>query len=281
MNRIRFYLSGLLIILGLVMSSPVLSWTINSNFECGTAGRAARGNCAFSEPFSSTQFTQDEVYSGKLAAKTTVSKGTDGWGQWGGYYHFPRKLYRGDQVWFRAYFYFPAGFNFYTAGQGLKILRIHVLTSTGHNVGYPTLYINGSSWNGYYLEVVNEVGTTSGDPVCAWKHLGTLVKTGKWMALEMYVKFEPDRSGIIRAWQNGNLVFDESGISTLKESTDKSMESLIFTYFNNNSRQTQSAYIDDVVITSDQPSERDAHGNYFIGLSPARISSEKANRSEH
>ena len=85
--------------------------------------------------------------------------------------------------------------------------------------------------------------------------------TDAWVSLEIYVYSDPT-NGVVRIWKNGVLAdtytgntYDGSGYNTI----------LYMSYWNGGSPSGQSQYIDDVVITTDTPSNVDAQGNHMIG----------------
>ncbi|MGD9212108.1 MAG: hypothetical protein PVI90_15105, partial [Desulfobacteraceae bacterium] len=65
------------------------------------------------------------------------------------------------------------------------------------------------------------------------------------------------------------FIFDSSDLATdnpaLQSADDYLMRILFFTYWNGNAGTTQNVYIDDVVITTDQPENMDSNGNPMIG----------------
>ena len=85
--------------------------------------------------------------------------------------------------------------------------------------------------------------------------LGKVINIDSWNTCEIYVKFSSDPSkSIIRFWQEGNLVFEAADVvATLASSNSISDRVLIGNYYNGNAPKTQSAYIDNIVVTSDSP----------------------------
>jgi hypothetical protein len=181
----------------------------------------------------------------------------------GGSFNFPTALGEGEEVWVRGYLYFPAGFDFSASGQGLKTLRIHVKTSSGGNEGYHDVLIN----NG--LTVGSEIGNPQFAPNNPSRNsIGQPITTGKWHAIEMYVKYSATPGkGVYRVWQNGNLIFEDKLTHTLRSSSSKADFIYLFTYWNGGAPKTQKAYVDDFIVTNQRPSNTDAHGNPYIGVS--------------
>jgi hypothetical protein len=96
--------------------------------------------------------------------------------------------------------------------------------------------------------------------------IGAQTTTGTWHSYEQYVKFSnTPGKGIFRFWQDGNLIFEDKVTPTLGVSAQADFIYL-FTYWNGDAPKSQSAYVDDIVITSATPNNHDAAGNPFIGL---------------
>ncbi len=257
------------LILTALFSFPALTnaWTINSNFELGTIGEKAIGKNAMTGAFKYSVFTNEyQNTKSKKAAKFSIDAGTDGWSNWGGTYKFPTKLTEGDQIWFRAYVYFPVGFDYSATGLGLKTMRIHTSSPSGANEGYFDILISNV---GGGISIGSEVSSAtfySNNPRSIWENQGTKTPKGVWQALEMYVKFSSvPGNGIFRVWQNGKLIFEDTKSFTLRTASSTSDLIYFFTYWNGNAPKTQSAYIDDVIVTTEIPNKIDSHGNRFIG----------------
>jgi hypothetical protein len=239
------------------------AWTLERNMD-----NVSNGAFAGEGFFNPVKASAEVAYSGNHSAKLPVSAGTDGWGSFGGVFMFPQALQRGQEAWFRVRVYWPSGFDYTAPGAGgrLKFLRLHTATSGGSNIGYDDIYINspGSSPQFQYIyETVDQ-----------WVPLGgsaEQIKFNTWETYEFYVKFDTvpvsqGGQGRVRFWKNGNLVRDISDKVTLSQSTGKIDSALLFTYWNGNAPRTQSLYVDDIVVTSDTPSARDAQGNAYIGM---------------
>ena len=261
-------LSSKIIFFGLFLYSCIANaWTINSDFETGSDGDSAKGSRAFSEAFTKSKISTDVVNldGGTRSAKVGISAGTDGWGNWGGVYTFPTKLVQGDEIWFRAYVYYPLDFDYKASGQGLKTMRIHTgkNVATGGNEGYFDVLTSGSGLS-IGSEITNDHYTNNSRS--EWANQGVRVAKGKWTEIEMYVKFSSvSGQGIYRVWQNGTLIFEDKKTKTLRSSTSVSDYVYLFTYWNGGAPATQSAYVDDITITTDTPSKVDSFGNRYIG----------------
>lgn len=247
-----------------LFSTQSQAWTINANFEAGSPGDKAQGSSGFGGAFSNSIYTNKVVHSGTKAAQLSIASGSQGWGEWGGTFSFPAKLKEGNELWFRVYAYFPSGFNFKTTGAALKMMRTHTASSGGKNEGYIDLLLSNS---GHSIVVGSEVISDWYNNNADWKSLGGPVTTGKWHAFETYVKFSSKPGqGITRVWQNGKLIKEDKKTATLRSSSSVSDFIYLFTYWNGGSPKAQTAYVDDIAITTSRPENRDANGNAFVGL---------------
>jgi hypothetical protein len=241
------------------------AWTIDSNFNSGSIGTKADGADGFTGAFKNSLYSDKFVNSGKGSAQLTITEGSKGFGEFGGEYKFPKVLREGDEVWIRVWAYFPTGFSFSCGGcsQGVKYIRIHTASESGSNEGYHSILLKDSA-----VEVDSEVtGKTFHSNNVGKKTVGEKNTTGTWHAYEMYIRFSATPGkGVYRVWQNGNLVFEDTTTNTLKSSTSKADLIYLFSYWNNGAPKTQSAFVDEIIVTSVKPSETDSEGNPFIGV---------------
>lgn len=259
----------LLLFIGLSLCiSQVYAWTRTADFEGGTTGSYAVGPNALDARAGQATFSNQFVHSGNMALRAEVQAGNT---PYGGKINFPQPLREGDEVWFRAYWYYPAGLDFTTTGQGLKTMRIKTQDSANKGTGHHSIY--RSNVSGRILPHSEVMGSVFWDYVFASAPYGggaygqKKITTGNWYALEMYVKFSSKPGqGIYRIWEDGNLIFEDKNTATFRNSTDVSKYALIGNYWNGSGPQTQAPYVDDVVITNQKPSKIDAHGNPMIGL---------------
>ncbi|MCG7199471.1 polysaccharide lyase [Marinobacter pelagius] len=246
------------------ISTPSFAWTRNLTFEDGRVGSQAQGTASdFDGASGGSYITDERVLRGSKAAKLTVTGGSTAYGEWGGVIDFPRKLGKGDEIWFSVNTFFPDGFNYDSSGEGshLKFLRVHVNNSGGSNVGYNDWYINpeASSIPHKFIFEGQQQWFTYGAP-------SDEPQRGTWESYEMYIKFDdvPVDSGgnaIVRVWKNGQLLREITGAKTLRNASDLSDRAHLFTYWNGGAPKTQHMYVDDIVLTSDTPPYRDAQGN--------------------
>lgn len=251
-----------LLLFTLLLSTNAGAWIIDANFEGGKVGDSAKASNAFSQAFQYSKYSDSVVHTGSRSSIIGIDKGDTGFGEWGGSFKFPQALREGDEVWYRAYIFFPQDFNLSAGGVGLKTMRIHVQSSSGSNEGYLDLLISGDLTVG--IEFSRAAFTATN---LDYKNRGVNVTKGTWHAYEQYVKFSSvPGQGIYRVWQDGKLVLDDNTTKTLKGSGSSSGFVYLFGYWNDGAPKTQSAYIDDIFITNERPSQRDANGNPMIGL---------------
>jgi len=251
------------------------AWTISQSFD----GSAVGSNCGWDADSGST-VSAAQAYSPKNSCQLTVTAGSTAYGQWGGVLHHPSMITKGGQLWFRVRTFMPTGFTYNSTGEGshLKFFRFHTATSGGSNAGYDDIYINppGSSVPFQFIyegeQVWDMIGSVTGTL------LGTLsgtnrmaIQLGVWETYEYYVKFDTvsvSKGGTaeVRFWKNGALMADLTDRITLGAASDVSDQTNLFTYWNGGAPATQSMYVDDVILTTDTPSAKDAAGHPYIGV---------------
>ncbi|MBZ2167855.1 polysaccharide lyase [Marinobacter sp. F4216] len=251
------------------LTGSAMAWTRTLTFEQGTIGSKAQGggDDDFDDAAGGSYITNEEVLLGSQAAKLTITEGATAFGKWGGIVHFPELLKKGDEIWFSVNLYFPSGFNWDSYGRGslLKFLRVHVQTSSGDNSGYNDWYMTPED------TVIPHQFLYEGQQ--QWFRFGAEsdeIQRGRWEHYEMYIKFDnrsTDQGGtaLVRVWKDGRLLDEITGAETLNSSTDTSDRAHLFTYWNGGAPKTQHMYADQIVVTSDRPSNRDAAGNLMVG----------------
>ena len=247
------------------------AWTVTADFEDGTIGELATGSDGLSNNAAQATYTNEHVFSGSQALKAQVNSGGTAFG---GMIQYPSGLGEGDEVWYSARWYFPSSWEF-TTTSGQKLMRIGTTAGGGN---WWDIYIDKDT---HQIEPHTDLGASKiafNDYKYGESSLitgprgqhGKVIKIDSWNTYEIYVKFSSDPSkSIIRFWQEGNLVFEAAGVvATLGSSNSISDRVLIGNYYNGNAPKTQSAYIDNIVVTSDPPPNTDAHGNPMISERP-------------
>ena len=265
--------------LSLILSQTASAWTTKLACQGGATGaQVAQGSATgqWTNAFTLMKYSTTQVPTGSTqSCQLGVAGGTDGWDQWGGIYQFPSHLTSGSNLWIRLAMYVPAGFN-YTANPWLKFIRVHTASPSNANMGYNDLYINpagGSVWDqtlskqitapfAYYYESqgdVRAVGTSANS-----------IAAGKWETYELHYTIDTKSKnqggvGEVKIWKNNALIADLTDQLQLADATTYVESFYLFTYWNGNAPATQQLYVDDVTITTDTPSNKDAAGNAFIG----------------
>jgi hypothetical protein len=264
--------------LSMTLSQTASAWTTNVSCQGGTAGKqvAQGGAGQWTNAFTSTLYSTAQVPAGATqSCQMGISAGSDGWDQWGGIYMFPTHLGPGSDLWIRLAMYVPAGFNF-NANPWLKFMRVHTASPSNTNQGYNDLYINPSGGTifdqslgkdistpfSFYYEgqgMVRGVGTSANN-----------IAFGKWETYEIHYTIDTTPKnqggkGEIKIWKNNALIADLTDQKQLVDSSTYAESFYMFTYWNGNAPATQNLYINDVIVTTDTPSNKDAAGNPFIG----------------
>ncbi len=181
-------------------------------------------------------------------------------------------------------YYMPADFD-YSAKPHLKFMRFHTMSPSVANEGYNDLYITPDG-NTHWDSVLNK---QTDAPFFFVKEQQNLLrfmgdfnsdrpKLGVWETYELYLYMDtvpvlPGGKSRVRFWKNGKLVAELNDVKTLNTVSSYSPSFLLFTYWNGGNptctgthpTKSQSLYIEDLVITTDKPSSRDALGNAMIG----------------
>lgn len=265
----------LFLLASLFFSSTAFAWVIHADFEDGNTGAKADGEDGFSGgAFKTTTYSTEKARSGKQSAKTTITQGTTGFSEFGGQWIFPSKLREGEEMWYRAWVYFPSGFDFSCSGcsEGIKFMRVATKSSSGEHQGYQNYFVSSNAM--IIATSVNSKDFYGRWPVNEIRGIGDQISTGTWHAYEQYIKFSgvPGK-GIMRTWQDGKLIFEDTETATLRSTSSTADFAWIFSYWNNNAPKTQSAFIDDIVITNERPDNLDSKGNPYIGVGDTKFTS--------
>jgi hypothetical protein len=252
-NKIATYLS--IIAIGALFNTTANAWTFMADFEQGVIGNEAQGASGLSDAFGQTTYSNAVVHSGTKSAKVVFPAGSDVWAIAGGAVTYPAKITHGGELWARMYVYFKSPWSF-TANPVAKVFRAaHVGTGSGGQVGYISTLLDSSG----NIVLSNEI--------YSWQPtLTTKYDVDRWQAIEVYIKFS-STSPIMRFYKDGVLIREEKVAKTMSSTGDIADMSYIFSYWNGGAPQTQTAYIDDIVFTTETPASKDAAGNPIIGVS--------------
>lgn len=237
-------------------SGTVSAWTISADFEGGVVGQRAQGTSGFQFAGTATTYSSDVVYSGTKSAKIAWTQGSEGWGvSHGEFTTLPTTVTEGQEIWVRGYYYFASPWA-WNSGQ-MKVLRIGTNYSNG----------SGSGW----LSILEDGGniTFSNEPALiqtwAGTQTGVAFDINKWQCLEIYVKFSTS-DPIFRVWKNGALVKEDRTLPVVRQSGNYIDRVLVDTIWNTPyAPQNQTQYVDNIIITTDRPSQTDSNGNVMIG----------------
>lgn len=246
----------ILLVMSLFASGQAFAWTRSSNFESGTVGQNAIGASGFDYAGTATTYSSDYAVAGTKSTKMVWAQGAEGFAVDHGEYSIPT-VSSEQSIWIRGYFYFPSGFDF-TAAPVCKFIRLKL--STG---GYISLFFNAN------IPSTPTVGklVESNDSVAHSLQMdipNSSISTGSWHCVEMNVKLSTT-APVFRAWLDGKLVLnDTSNVQVLSNTTANVI--YIMTNWNGGSPKAQTQYMDEIVITTDTPSQVDSNGNPMIGL---------------
>jgi len=259
---------------GVFLAHDSLAWTWTADFETGMIGSRAGGSpCSgspvtctghgISNPYSDSTFDNTYAYSGTKSMKTHFIAGSAGSDTTGGEINYPTQLSSGSEIWGRFYLYTPSP----PAWQWNSIVKVFRLAHLPG--GYISIF---NYYGSNSIALSNELDAQ----VNHERATGYQFDYNKWQCLEMYIKFSKT-NGIIRIWKDGILIREENqtrttdnppfyhGYQTISSDSDLANYALVWTYWNNGAPQNQDAWVDDIVITTDTPTNRDAYGHPMIG----------------
>lgn len=247
-----FTVFTILFVIGLLVSGQAFAWTKSATFESGTVGAKAQGASGFDYAATRTTFSSDYAHSGKMAAKMEWVAGDEGYANdfgWLGNFTVPN----GGEIWARGYYYFAAPWTWQSLGGGYKAIKIlRMATDVG---GFDSIMVGTDN----KLLLSNEPGNVQ-------PTLNAGLDVGRWQCLEIYVKLSPT-AGIIRIWKDGVLIGEDTTHKTLAGSGNIINGVNAMSQWNQGPAQNQTQYLDEFIVTTDTPSQRDSHGNPMIGTS--------------
>lgn len=252
-NRKIFPVLTILLLIGLFVSGQAFAWTKTATFESGSNGALAQGSDMWDYSGTVTTVSTDIANSGTKSSKMVWSKGTDGFNRTHAEMYTPSNVGDGGEIWFRAYYYFPASWSWSSNSGSYSMVKIfRTMTSGGGACGVV------SDSNGAIV--------LSNEPSSIQPYPGGTFDKGRWQAIEVYIKSSSTSTGIVRVWKDGVLAGEIKGYKTLASSSNTIKAAQLMAVWNNGVGNTQTQYVDDFVMTTDTPSQRDSHGNAMIGL---------------
>ena len=244
---------------GGALTDPARMFTIVRTFE-GTDGLQADGVDGFDGDEGQSTYTTEQVFSGTTSGRCFL-RATDsdgGFGNWGGRFDFPNKLYEGDELFIRWRMYYPAGFKHYadqttSRYDRIKFMRVKSVQADGSNAGLLDLYWDRKDSGAQYFAIKEGIASADGG---GWASVGSKLDFpylfDQWITYNVhYIASADGTAGISRFWRNGEFI-TELARATLARSTDTLDWIYLFTYWNGDVPQAQHCYTDDWVITSDR-----------------------------
>lgn len=249
-------------------------WTIDRSFNAGPVGNTVEGQAdGFDESAFGSIYSNEQNNGDGLVAKVQVRNGNTDFGYWGGIVDFTENVGKGGEFWASFNYYVPTSYQITTDNNVLKFVRIRQQTQGGGNTGYlecDMVTDNASlPWSNHSFTLMKEGWSTLrgvGGP--------SEIPRDTWFNVELYAKLNDENApssptpgtgdGIFRLWIDGALVGEED-MRTLAAATDVATGFYLGTYWNGGAPQDQATYIDRLKITTVQPTNQDASGNYIIG----------------
>ncbi len=259
-NFMKSIIGGSLIILSTVSEA----WTVTSDFDNEADGSWCS---VIWNSGTDIKISTEESSSGGKSCRMGVAAGGS---KIGGGVKFPKELVEGDELWLKFRIFFQNGFDF-TATQGshLKFIRVDLFDSSASRGRY--------DWYLPHRIILENWYNCGGYQTCS-DDIGGYPATGQWVTYEIYIKYDSTPvdgggTGRSRIWQNGKLLGDMTKVPTWADKTVHPTKIAVdspsirfIDHWNGGSPKTQHLYIDDFVMTSDTPSNRDAAGNPYIGV---------------
>lgn len=232
------------------MSTP--DWEIFRDFNSGPDNTGVQGKAdGLDDLAGASVYTTEQVYAGARSMKTSITAGSDGFGNFGGTITLPSTLSKGNTLWLDLYAFFPTGFVIDTPTNGsLKFIRIRQRTAASTHVGYFDLSLcdDDGAVDPQQFRMIKE--DTSG-----WVSFGASgsVTRNAWHRISMQLVLDnvlqsSGGTARVRVWQNSSLLVDNATIRTMLNATDVASDFYLFTYWNGTAPQTQSCYIDNIRI---------------------------------
>ena len=249
------------------------AWSRVIDFNDGSVGASVQTTGGLDDAGGGTKFSNEVTLDGTLSAKMSIAEGAEGFGSWGGILNFPSDLRTGDEFWVQFYMYIPESFYISTPSNGsLKFLRIRTATTGGSNGGYNDFQImdDGTNADAVYRFIKEGVWDRGWMQIGKASERSKLLPRNRWFKVELALSFgvSPVSEGgnsYVRYWVNDELVWNGNYAQTLSGSGHIADALYIFTYWNGKAPKTQSLYIDNIVMTSSTPQNRDSQGFPYIG----------------
>jgi PKD repeat protein len=234
----------------LLSADTLFAWTRTVNFEDGIVeqdGVASAFDVSYHGGSDAPFYIEtNQVHTGNYSCRIGYAAGNDG----------PSLVIDNTNVssgnlWIRAYLYLPSNWSW--GPSWVKYIRTWYSGGHGsvldfHSSGKPLIMAETPSAR--YDQNLGNDFTSRGD--------------GIWHCYEYYIGNVGSSNQTHRVWVDGILRLELTGIG---HGAGESIVDIRFMdTWNDGVSQSQTCYWDDIVVTTDTPSERDARGNRMIGL---------------
>ncbi len=239
------------------------------DFEEGTSGQDVDWGATTGGP---VVYDGAQAHSGSTAARVSFQHLQNGYG---GYQNLPEAIGPGETVWYRVYLYMPSTLSLSygdTSGDGFGANKFLVLSELEHEA--PRMYIQPSSpykvdfGDPGFVEpglYVNHDGL--GDEYCPIQADTYTFPRDQWFALQMAWYVAEDDSAWVRVWSDDTFLGECSGAGVVPSGYNVQSWG-IGDYWNGGAwiqgGSTADFWVDDVVVTKEQPTTTDAGGRPFI-----------------
>jgi hypothetical protein len=249
------------------------AWTRVENFNEGPDGVSVQKVGAMDDAAGGTLHSLDRAIGDGFSANMRISEGETGFGSWGGILSFPEPLRSGDELWVQFYMYVPNAFVVDTPRNGsLKFVRIRTVTADGSNGGFNDFQIvdDDTISDAVYRYIKEGYGGPGWLEIGPASERSRLFPRERWFKVELAFSFgttslsEGGRS-YVRFWLNDELVWNGVRAQTLSNPADIADALYLFTYWNGSSPKSQELFVDELIMTSETPKNRDAFGFPYIG----------------
>jgi hypothetical protein len=266
-------LVGLCLAIALTQTPSASAWSYTENFNEGAVDQSIQGSVPLTQASGGTTFSTDYGLMETTSAKMSIAEGETGFGTWGAAWNFPEPLAEGDELWISFSIYIPSSFVIDTPRNGsLKFIRIRTKNSDGSLGGYNDFQIvdDDTTLNSVYRYINEERADLGWSLIGERSSIESLLPRDRWFNLEIYFRFDEksEKEGgnaNIKVWIDNTRIWDAQEVATLGDSTDHADAFYLFTYWNGGAPKTQSLYIDNLEITTSEPTKRDTQNFPFIG----------------
>jgi hypothetical protein len=255
------------LVLSLSFSYTGYAWTIDRDFNSGVLGTKANATAdGFDHDANGSVYSNAQSVDGTQSAKAQIKQGTTGFGYWGGIIDFPLGgVGKGGKIYFEIDVYIPNIFKAISGNTSTKFLRFYGKRADGTNGGSLDIQITDNAFTFSEFRMLKEYQYK-------WFDIGNngIMTRDTWhqINVELGVDEVPRAQGggsYVKFWLDDVLLKYEQRVQTIVQPTEKVINFLLFTYYNNGSPIDQHVWIDNIIISDVKPSWWDTLGT---GLPP-------------